>query len=248
MIKKSFLIVVVLFFSFSLFANPFAFPVELVVLDAGHGGEDPGAVATYHWDNQITLYEKEITLDIVKKVKERLERRNVTVLLTRDSDYFATLSERAQLVSKYPLSSDKSAIFVSIHANSADTPLASGLEILVKENKKWVTFLDGNSEGWKILRYANYTPTQLNNFLNSENLVLAKSLKASLEKSFPNHRFRGIKEQDLWVLNQSKVASALIEIGFMSNEEDALNMYTKSWRDEMASSIANGILNYISGN
>ena len=66
-----------------------------------------------------------------------------------------------------------------------------------------------------------------------------------MKKSFPQSRSRGVKEQDLWVLNQSKVPSVLIEVGFISNLEEAYLMAQDSWLQEMAKAITEGLINYI---
>ena len=226
--------------------SPFSLPVGTIVLDAGHGGEDPGAVASWSLDEEINLTEKEINLEITLRVAALLkEKTDVEVLLTRQTDIFIPLSDRAAISSSHNPGVNKKTIFVSIHVNSSNSPLAHGYELFVKQSPKKVSFLDSESSIWVLSRYANFSNSQLNALLNRENVILAAYIEESLKKSFPQSRSRGVKEQDLWVLNQSKVPSVLIEVGFISNLEEAYLMAQDSWLQEMAKAITEGLINYI---
>lgn len=99
--------------------------LKTVVLDAGHGGTDPGAHGVLE---DKTYNEKDINLDITLKVRKILEKKGINVILTRDSDTYPTLTERADLAN-----SEYAALFVSIHSNSATTPTANGFEVYYSE-------------------------------------------------------------------------------------------------------------------
>lgn len=242
--KKFLTIVGLLLISFNLvYANPFNQKVANIILDAGHGGSDPGAVATL---NNTTLLEKDINLEITLKVKELLEKElDCPIILTRDDDSFVTLATRAATATQNNPTFDKANILISIHTNSSTTNEASGFEIIVKEQKKKISFLDSNVPNWTIFRYANYSITQLNSFLNEQNYLLATYLLESLEKHFPFERSRGIKEQDLWVLNGSKSPAVLIEVGFISNSGDFEKLANSKYREQMAKAISEAIVNYV---
>lgn len=94
---------------------------KLVVIDAGHGGSDPGAVATH---NGKEYHEKELNLTIAKKVKDILEGQGITVIMTRDSDTYPSLTKRHEIAN-----SNLAAMFVSIHTNSATVDTATGFEV-----------------------------------------------------------------------------------------------------------------------
>ena len=248
------LLVVLSLFNLSVFAadydqsvSPFSLPVSVIVLDAGHGGHDPGAVATYHWDDPVEIQEKEIVLDITLRLADILEENHpeIRIVTTRSSDEFITLEQRSAIVSTLDPRRGRSAIFVSIHANSAAENGASGVEFLIKRTDKWVRFLSNDSPDWALARYANHTMGELNRLLNRENLYLASMIQQQLINQLGDVRNRGIKEQDIWVLNASKVPSVLIEIGFMSNEDEARKMMQDAWRQEIASAIAQAIDLYI---
>lgn len=228
------------------FSSPFT-PVDAIILDAGHGGHDPGAVSV--WDD-VTYYEKDIVLDIVLRMKAILGQRapDLNVILTRDSDVFVSLEERAGIavdsVSSGGASGGTGTIFVSLHVNSARSASAQGYEILIKQADRKVTFLDEKSPLSAIKRWSSYKGSVLNTELNKENKSLASSVRASLATFFPAGRDRGIIERDIYVLNYSRMPSVLVEMGFLSNKDDAWNLRDGEWRQKMAAAIVSGLLAY----
>jgi len=223
--------------------SPFLYPVSTVILDAGHGGHDPGALIRFSDYAGEELLEKEIVLDITKQVAQLLRQwyPDLQVILTRNSDDFLSLQQRADIAARTNPGVGASSIFISIHANSSNASDASGVEFLVKRADKRVRFLVHDVDTWTIMRYANHTVDELNQLLNRANILLASQLEQRFLEQFPTVRNRGIKEQDIWVLNAGKVPSVLIEIGFLSNPEDAQNMQNPDWRSQVAHAIARGI-------
>ena len=228
-------------------ASPFSLPIGTVVLDAGHGGHDPGATASWQWEDHVYLQEKTITLELVRKIADALRaaRPDIDLVLTRDSDTYLALQDRADVAAKLNPGVGKSIVFVSVHANSSPSAESSGFEILVKQTDKRLRFLDAQVQDWAIARFANQTASELNRLLNRENLLFATAVREQMAKNFPQARDRGVKEQDVWVLNASKVPSVLVEVGFVSNSDDAYLMTQQTWLDQMADTLAAGILAYI---
>ena len=226
---------------------PFEQPVAVVVLDAGHGGQDPGASSNWPFAPSGVLSEKDLTLELAVLVKEQLSKADpaVEILMTRDADVFIPLDERAAYARKIDPGVERSLVLVSIHVNSAASPEASGFEILMKQLTKKMRFLDSEAEDWQIARYATISNTELNQALNRSNLLLAQFMQHALASAFPQSRNRGVKEQDVWVLNASYVPSILVEVGFISNAQDAQEMVSSSWKQVMALAMADGILEYI---
>lgn len=220
-------------------ASLFTAPVKRVIVDAGHGGEDPGAVGSLS-------QEKEITLALSKLLAKELEKGGLEVTLTREGDTFLSLQERVALVAGFNPGVGHSLLFVSIHANSSTSPQAQGFELLIKKSGHWVHFLEATSSDWQIGRYATATATQLNSALNRQNLLLATAVNRSIANHFPDMSNRGVKEQDVWVLNGSKTPSVLVEIGFISNRDEERLMLEKWWQVKMARAIAEGLFDYIS--
>lgn len=226
---------------------PFEQPVSLIILDAGHGGQDPGAISNWSFAPNGRLIEKDLALELTLMVKDRLSNLepSLEILLTRDADRFMALDERAAFARRMDPGLRNSAILVSIHANSATSADASGFEILMKQLTKRVLFLDAESENWQIVRYSSISNTMLNQALNRSNLLLGQSMQAALGAAFPQSRNRGVKEQDVWVLNASGVTSILVEVGFISNAQDAKDMVSLAWKHSMAEAIVRGILEYV---
>ena len=119
--------------------DPFSLPVGTVVIDAGHGGHDPGASYTWPFVGHV-VYERDLTLDIAKRLSVllTLSHPELTVVMTRSSDVYLSLSERSAIASGLDWGA-MGALFVSIHINSANAPSANGFEVLTKRQDKPVS-------------------------------------------------------------------------------------------------------------
>ncbi len=226
--------------------SPFELPLSTVVIDAGHGGHDPGATAQWSFAPSGILNEKLITWELAILIKQKLHQQDssLSVVLTRTDDAFIPLDQRAAIARAANPGLGFSSLLVSIHANSAVSPDASGFEFLIKQLNKKVRFLDEASSDWHVARYALFSQTELNALLNRANLLLGQAMESALHASFPGVRNRGVKEQDVWVLNASRIPSILVETSFISNESEARKMLDLVWKDAMAEAIVNGILFY----
>ncbi|MDX9935309.1 MAG: N-acetylmuramoyl-L-alanine amidase, partial [Sphaerochaetaceae bacterium] len=140
---------------------------------------------------------------------------------------------------------NEQAVFISIHTNSIGIESVSGFEILIKSMNKKIQFFTSGIQGWQLLRYAKESDSQLNAALNRANTMLASAIRSSVTDMFPDMRDRGVKEQDVWVLNASAIPSVLVETSFISNEQDSNNMASSEWITAMAHAIAEGILNFV---
>lgn len=174
---------------------------KVIVIDAGHGGSDPGAVGN-------GLREKDITLDIALRVKQLLEEKGFAVIMTRDSDVYPSLKERTDLANNA-----NADIFVSIHVNS------------------------GGGTGIETWWYSKGPEPQ-------KSLELAKSIQNELIKE-TNARDRGVKDGNLHVNRESKMPSALIEVGFIDNASDAAKLAQSSYKQQIAKGIVEGIIKYL---
>ena len=220
-----------------------------VVLDAGHGGEDPGAVRN-------GVKEKDIALAVVLKAGALLEKQSdIEVVYTRKTDVFIGLQQRANLANKA-----KANLFVSVHCNSVDSPTPFGtetfvmgmsknksnLEVAKKENS--VIFLETDYK----TRYGGYDPNAPETMiglklLQEEHRDQSIDLASKIQDGFTNgmKRYnRGVKEGPLWVLSQSNMPSVLVEIGFISNKAEAQFIATEHAQNEFARVIAQAILQY----
>ncbi len=225
-----------------------------VILDAGHGGQDIGATRTY--SELGKLNEKDITLAVTLLVGEKLEKnKDFKVIYTRKTDSYPSLTERTNLANK-----TKADLFVSMHCNSSRGTEANGTETFVqgpnqnKENlevakaENDVIYLDEQDRE----TFASYDPNSPESLIALK-IQQSKYLESSLlvgsfvEENFVNKdkRFsRGVKQQNLHVLRRNAMPSILIEMGFISNYNEAQYMASSQGQKEIAESIYQAIVSY----
>ena len=175
-----------------------------VFIDAGHGGTDPGALG-------YGYRESDLNLQVAKKVESKLKSKGIDVKMSRNSDIFYSLSERAEMANDYGADA-----FVSIHQNSAKDKSANGIE----------TYYNRNKEEDKPL--SNDIQTQVISQTGANN--------------------RGVKNAEFTVLVKSKMISALVECGFITNESEVKKLSNPSYQDKLATGIADGIEEYLKSN
>lgn len=196
-----------------------AIPFEkIIILDAGHGGEDPGTVGV------TGVYEKDLNLQIVLQIGELLEERGYVVVYTRTDDRLlyteeenikgirkiSDLKNRCKVANKYPDS-----ILVSIHMNSFGDGKYSGLQVYYSSN-------DDESRG------------------------LAEKIQLSVRDGLQKENKRVIKEgKGMYILDKSEPTSVLIECGFLSNKVECEKLSEKEYQKELSFSIVCGIIEYI---
>jgi len=204
---------------------PSAGLVDTVVLDPGHGGHDNGAASPYG-------YEKDFTLDVVRRLRKRLEAAGVKVVQTRNSDTFITLEGRPRVANRLPNS-----IFVSIHFNSADwKPSANGIETYA------IPPLGAPPSGQDQIM-ARDRATESGHALEPVNFTLATTMHHALMAKMKVED-RGVKRARYVVLKDAAVPAILIEGGFLTNPGDAQRIASPAWREAYAAAIAAGILEY----
>ncbi|MFA5447002.1 MAG: N-acetylmuramoyl-L-alanine amidase [Sphaerochaeta sp.] len=243
--RRLFLLIVIVgtvsLFSVTAAVDPFSLPIGTVIIDAGHGGHDPGA--TKRWSfHQGEILEKDLNLDIAKRlaVLLKLDHPDLTIVMTREDDRYLSLAERSKIAYSQPLLG-KSALFISIHVNSATSEAANGFEILIKFQDKRVTLIDEHTPTANIALFAAHSQASLNRLLNNRNLVVASVFEKTMSQRLVTARSRGIKEQDLWVLNQSRMPSVLVEVGFLTNEADAKRLLSSQYRQTLAEVLCDAI-------
>lgn len=181
-----------------------------VVIDPGHGGKDSGAIA----EDKTT--EKALNLRVAPRVESMLRERGYNVIMTRTTDEFIALSERAAIANR-----NNADIFVSIHFNSAGSASPYGIEVL----------------------YASENDVELKKDAGDQTLLAREVLNAVLKETGANNR--GIKNRpELAVLRRTNMTACLIEGGFMSNPDELEKLKSDSYLDKLATGIVKGIENY----
>lgn len=200
-------------------------PFTTVILDPGHGGRDKGAASPYE-------REKNFALDVARRVRDDLQNSGVKVLMTRNTDDFIELQDRAALTN-----GRSDAIFVSLHFNASPNREAHGLEIFsVTPRGSPSTEYDELLVRDMVAEYGNANEVP--------SFILAHAIYQALQGSGLKMADRGVKRARFAVLRLTRVPAVLVEGGFLSNSGDAQRVANKDWRNAYASAIANGILEF----
>ena len=221
----------------------------VVVLDAGHGGKDPGRPTSYGYK------EKDIVLDIVLQVGKNLESvEDILVVYTRKRDIFLELRERASIANKVDAD-----LFVSIHCNAHDSQ-AHGTETFVlglhrndsnfriAQEENEVIFLEENYEK----NYEGFNPSSPESFIGltllqedylDQSILLATTIQTNFTEKL-KRKNRGVKQAGFWVLHNTYMPSVLIETGFITNKKEGDYLNSKRGKQEVSKSISDAIINY----
>ncbi|PNQ72987.1 N-acetylmuramoyl-L-alanine amidase [Hanstruepera neustonica] len=221
----------------------------VVVLDAGHGGHDPGKNSKYGYK------EKDIALKIVLEVGKELEKnKNIKVIYTRKTDVFIELRERAAIANRA-----NADLFVSIHCNAHHTE-AYGTETYVLDvgntNRNFevakaeneVIFLEEDYEK----HYEGFDPSSPESMIGitltqeeytEQSILLASLIETNFSKKL-KRKSRGVKQASLWVIHRTAMPSVLIETGFVTNKNEGSYLNSKKGQTEISNAIKDAILDY----
>ncbi|MFP6055472.1 N-acetylmuramoyl-L-alanine amidase [Helicobacter pylori] len=221
-----------------------------IVLDAGHGGKDCGAMSAN------LVCEKDIVLEVVKFLYKELKKRGYSVLLTRDKDIYIDLVARTELANK------KSAdLFISVHANSIpkhSTSNAHGIETYflstARSERARKVAEQENKDDVNLMDY--FSKSLLLNSLNTQRLIVSNKLAIdvqygmlqSIRKNYPDVVDGGVREGPFWVLAGALMPSILIEIGYNSHAIESKRIQSKPYQKILAKGIADGIDSFFSKN
>ena len=191
---------------------------KVVYLDAGHGGYDPGA-------SYFGISEKSLTLAIQSRVKAKLEAEGYQVVTTRTSDTYVDLTDRSRVAN-----ASESDIFVSIHINASGSSGAQGIETYYYQP------------------YAEY-PSRINAtyHANPTRLSMSDTLANAIQSSLINAtgaQNQGVKRRTFAVLRETTAPAVLLELGFLSNPQEAARLNTSAYQETLANAIVAGIKSY----
>ena len=221
-------------------------PLRTIVLDAGHGGHDPGA------QGPTGLQEKDLVLDVTRRVAKLVqERLDLKVKLSRDSDYFVPLRDRTSFANK-----ERADLFVSIHANAHREAANAGVEtyflsseatdsaarhVAALENS--VVQLESPASRGKMDIVKSILWDLAQSQFQLESSRLAETVQDSMTQALriPS---RGVKQAGFYVLGGAAMPAILIEIGFVTNPKEERKLKDSRYRDDIARAIFDGIAEY----
>ncbi|HSE04153.1 MAG TPA: N-acetylmuramoyl-L-alanine amidase [Methylomirabilota bacterium] len=221
-------------------------PLRLIVLDAGHGGHDSGAVGP------TGVQEKEVVLDVTRRVARKVEAGlGVKVVMSRDSDVFVPLRDRTNFANK-----QRADLFVSIHANAHPQSVSEGVETYflsseasdsgarqVAAIENGVVQLEGPTARQRVDVLKSILWDLAQSEFQEESSFMAETVLDSMSKSL-NLVNRGVKQAGFYVLGGAAMPAILIEIGFLTNRREERKLATPAHREAIARAIYAGLAEY----
>lgn len=225
-----------------------------VVIDAGHGGKDPGALSA-----NKSIQEKDITLKVALMVGENIKKKHpeVNVLYTRQKDVFVGLNDRARMANKA-----NADLFISIHTNAATNRTAKGAETYtlgieeerternldIAKRENGVIFLEENHEK----KYANFNPNSPESYIIfeymqsefvKESIHIAQYVQTNLTAQAQRYD-RGVRQAGFLVLHATSMPSILVELGYISNAEEAKYLASETGQKKLSNCISTAFDKY----
>jgi N-acetylmuramoyl-L-alanine amidase len=226
-------------------ARSLALGVSRIVIDAGHGGKDPGAKGYYR-----AAREKDITLNIAKKLKKKLvDRIGCDVIMTRSNDRFLTLEERTALAN-----TKEADLFISIHVNAHRNKNAYGTEtyflnLATDEDSIRVAAMENATSTKNISDLQTILMDLMQNAKINESSRLASYVQTNmvhhLKKKYSDVKDKGVKQAPFYVLLGAQMPAILVETSFISNPRECKRLMDPAYQDRLCDGIVTGIEKYI---
>jgi N-acetylmuramoyl-L-alanine amidase len=224
------------------------FRVAAIIIDPGHGGKDPGASSDHKIQGKVLKsVEKDITLKVSRLLYSTLTAAypDKRILMTREGDTNLTLDARVNIANSVPLGENEAAIYISVHANWSFSSSARGYEVwyLPPTTRREVIDQAKYQDSREVLPILN---SMLEEELTTESILLAnyilKRMGEAVGKQIPS---RGLKAEDWFVVKNTRMPAVLVELGFVSNETDALLMNDDAYLKNLSDALYKGINDFV---
>jgi N-acetylmuramoyl-L-alanine amidase len=224
------------------------FRIAAVIVDPGHGGKDPGAIGNLTVNGKpFRSVEKDIVLSTAKYLSTLLTQAypDKRILLTREGDSFPSLDERVDLANSVSLKKNEAVIFVSIHANSSFNKNARGYEVWYLDPEYRREVIDkSNYEGSAEVR--SIVNVMMEEEFTTESIMMAQSILGRMGEAAGNSMpSRGIKAEEWFVVKKARMPAVLVELGFVTNLQDAQLMADQGYLRKLAEALYKGIADFI---
>lgn len=217
--------------------------VKRIVLDPGHGGKDPGAIGPRG------LKEKDVVLSLAKRIKPRLEALGYEVLMTRTTDVFVELKDRARFAND-----NKADLFVSLHTNASKNRSVRGIETYflgvardrLSSETAMLENAVSNENALSDLEQILHSLINQNNMWHSSILAetVQDSMHSNLNGKYGTIKNLGVKQAPFFVLSKTTMPAVLVETSFISNSHGEKLLERTDFRETLSDSITRGIVDY----
>lgn len=224
--------------------------VAYILIDPGHGGKDGGAVGRVDFGKrQVTLKEKDVTLSVARKLSDLLKGAypEKEILFTRTVDSFVSLEDRVVVANSLLEKSKETVLYVSIHANTSPfNKNASGFEVWCLPPTYKRTLLDENSAGKENHEILPILNGMLEEEISLESTVLAQEILSGLDGKIGQlSADRGLRQNDWYVVRNARMPAVLVEVGFISNPEEAARLADDRYLKDVADGMYSGVRAFI---
>ena len=222
------------------------YSVATILVDPGHGGKDTGAIGEV---GDLRLLEKDLTLEVSKRVVELLRNSypDRNIIITREGDSYPTLDDRVAMANSAGLKNDEAVIYISIHANASFNRNAKGFEVWYLNPEYRRTVVDANTVKEKGTEIAPILNAMLEEEFTTESIILARDIDSRLQQGIgarsPN---RGIRAEEWFVVRNAKMPSVLVEMGFVTNPDEAKLLSTDDYLKKISDGIYTGLVDFVS--
>ncbi len=227
---------------FTTFTGDTEFRVGAILIDPGHGGKDPGAVDTHTIDGKkVTIQEKDVALTTALELHSLLSKTypDKKILLTRSTDTYLTLEQRVDIANSVKLEDNEAILYVSVHVNAAFDKKAGGYEVWYLSPGYRRSVLSDSGVDKDLLPILN---SMMEEEYTTESILIAKFILEGMDDQIGQKMSnRGIKEEEWFVVRNAHMPSVLIELGFITNLQDASLLNDKIYLRKIALGIYNGL-------
>jgi len=226
-----------------------SYSVAAILIDPGHGGKDPGAIGDHPLGSKrLRVVEKDIALEVAKKLLASLKARypDRRILITREGDTYPSLEDRVEMANAVELAANEAIIYVSIHANAAFNKNAKGYEVWYLNPEYRRKLVEPGKPGGPGDDIAPILNAMLEEEFTTESIILARNIVNSLQGSIgaesPN---RGVKAEEWFVVRNARMPSVLVEMGYVTNAEEAKLLSSEDYLRRVAAGIYNGLVDFV---
>ena len=225
------------------------FSIAAILIDPGHGGKDSGAVGEHLvGGKKLRVVEKDLALDVSTRIFKALKERfpDKKILISRDKDVYPTLEDRVAMANQVSLGAEEAIIYVSVHANASFNKNAKGYEVWYLNPEYRRTLVDPASAKKVGEDIAPILNAMLEEEFTTESIMLARKIMGGLQAGIgAKSPSRGIRAEEWFVVRNVRMPSVLVEMGFVTNPEEAALLGSDDYLKRLSDGIYTGIVDFV---